>query len=206
MPIKRIGATWFDTAATFDEFLSQPNAYYSVDGGADVLIEAVTVEEYEIEGPGGVTVTAYRGSYNGTIPAGAEGVNVVLKIYDPNNENDILEYDGFTIVTDVATSVNVIPSAASAIINGGTRQFAATFYAADGLTTDNHDAVVWSVDGGGSIGSGTGLFTAGSTAGGPHTVTATAGALVDTALITVVEASTAVARNNFHQFSFAFGG
>ena len=45
----------------------------------------------------------------------------------------------------------------------------------------------WSVGGGGSI-SASGLFTAGSTAGGPFTVTATSGSVHGTASVTVTSA------------------
>jgi len=45
----------------------------------------------------------------------------------------------------------------------------------------------WSVDGGGSI-SGSGLFTAGASAGGPFTVTASSGGVNGTASVTVTSA------------------
>jgi hypothetical protein len=43
----------------------------------------------------------------------------------------------------------------------------------------------WSVSGGGSINSSTGLFTAGNIAGGPHTVTAQSGLITGTAQVTI---------------------
>src|SRR2546425_9019494 len=46
-------------------------------------------------------------------------------------------------------------------------------------------AVTWAVSGGGTIDAG-GLFTAGATTGGPHTVTASSGGVSDTASVTVV--------------------
>jgi hypothetical protein len=192
MATRRIGNTWFDSAEPFNEFLSAPNAYYSVDGGGDVLIEAVSVTPYQtIPDPDtGETRTLYQGSYNGTIPAGAEGSNVVLKIYDPNNLNDILEFTAIDVCTDVATSVMVSP-AEGVVDKLGTIQFEAIFYAADGLTTENHDAVVWSTDASGptegDIDTDTGLFTAGTENGGPYTVTTTAGALSDDGTVTVMD-------------------
>lgn len=202
MTTKRVGADWLDTDATFDEFVNPPHAYYSIDGGADVdLGEITTVEMYQ-ETQGDETVDIYRGTFNDTIPAGAVGSNVVLKIYDPVNENDKLEYDAINVCTDVATSAVVSPSSATVRINK-TRQFTVVFYAADSLPTDNHDAAVWSTDASGptegSIDEDTGLFTGGTEAGGPFTVTVTAGLLEDTANVTVVITNTG---NNTVYYSF----
>lgn len=191
MSTRRIGADWFDSAVSFDEFINAPHAYYSIDGGADQdLGEISTVETYQSD-PHPVTeetVTLYRGTFNDVIPAGAEGSSVVLKIYDPVHPDLALEYDPIDVCTDVATSIVINPATASVQV-GRTRSFSVTAYAADSLPTDNYEAVVWSVDGGGEINEDTGVFTAGDTPGGPHGVTATSGTLEDTAEVTVVQAN-----------------
>jgi len=180
---RRIGANWFDSAITFDEFVSAPHVYYSVGGGEDVeILTGLSTETYQ-DTFEEETVTLYRGSFNGAIPAGALGSSVI-KIYDPENLNDILEYDPIDVCSDAATSVVISPSTAS-VRPGRTRQFTANFYAADDLSTDNHDTAAWSVDDGGTIDKDTGLFTAGDISGGPFTITATSGLLNDTAVVNV---------------------
>lgn len=66
--------------------------------------------------------------------------------------------------------------------------------AADGLPTDNHDLPIWSTDASGemegSINGETGVFTAGTAAGGPYAVSVVAGLLTDDATVTVVEGAT----------------
>lgn len=189
---RRIGSTWFPSAVTFDDFGDVPHGWFSVDGAPDVDMGVLDVEEYQSEpnpvpGPDyGTTVTLYRGSVNPTIPPEALGPNVVYKIYVPGESFDALEYDSITVCSDVATSVSISPASATVTV-GRTRQFTASFAAADDLPTDNYDPPEWSVDGGGSINTSTGLFTAGSVAGGPHTVSVTSGGLSDTASVTIRE-------------------
>jgi hypothetical protein len=200
---RRIGNTWFASAVTFDDFGDIPHGWYSIDGAPDVDMGELTVEEYQSEpnpvpGPDyGTTVTLYRGSVNPTIPAEALGPNVVYKIYVPGESFDALEYDPITVCIDVATTVTISPASATVAI-GKTRQFTALFTAADDLPTENYDAPEWSVDGGGTI-SATGLFTAGSEAGGPHTVAVTSGGLSDTAEVTVIT-------KILSQSSYSYGG
>jgi mannose/cellobiose epimerase-like protein (N-acyl-D-glucosamine 2-epimerase family) len=90
-----------------------------------------------------------------------------------------------TSVTVNQTFTSIALSPASATVNTGeTRQFTSTArdqFAAD-LSTQ--PAFTWSVSGGGTI-SANGLFTAGTAAGGPFTVTAQSGALSGTASVTV---------------------
>jgi hypothetical protein len=124
------------------------------------------------------------------------GADVVILIRD--SEFDDIEEEAteepHVICTDIATSIVVTPPSSSVSI-GKTRQFTENIYAADGLPTTNHDAVVWTTTASGatqgSINVNTGLFTAGSAIGGPYTVTATAGAIHDDASITVRETSSA---------------
>ena len=191
MTTRRIGATWFDSAVSFNDFINAPHGYYSIDGGADVDMGELTATEYQSDPDpiSGETVTLFQGSVNPTIPAGAEGANVVYKIYDPLHPELVLEYPAIDVITDEATTVIVSPAAASVHI-GGTLEFSASFTAADGFPTDNHDTVVWTTDASGETEGGidedTGVFTGGTAAGGPYTVTATAGAINDNATVTVV--------------------
>jgi hypothetical protein len=94
---REIGSNWFDTAVEFDDFITPAvNAYYSVDGGVDILIETIYLEAYQ-ESSGGATVTLYRGEFNGTIPPGAVG-STVVKIYNPSYPDDYLEYTTIEVV------------------------------------------------------------------------------------------------------------
>jgi subtilisin family serine protease len=91
-------------------------------------------------------------------------------------------------VSQTLTSVVVSPTTAS-VATGGTQQFTATArdQFANALTTQ--PSFTWMTSGGGTV-SGTGLFTAGSTAGGPFTITATSGGKSATAQVTVTSGST----------------
>jgi hypothetical protein len=85
--------------------------------------------------------------------------------------------------TPVLTTIAVAPGSAS-VQTGGTQPFSATGLDQSGQPLSPQPAFTWSVGGGGSI-SAAGLFTAGSIAGGPFTVTATSGLLTGTASVTV---------------------
>jgi hypothetical protein len=97
-----------------------------------------------------------------------------------------------TSTTDVTvnqTLTSIVVSPASATVNpSATQHFSATGrdQFATGLTTQPD--FTWSVSGGGTI-SSSGLFTAGTTAGGPYTVTAQYGGVTGTATITVTQAT-----------------
>jgi hypothetical protein len=67
---------------------------------------------------------------------------------------------------------------------GGKKQFTATGLDQFGNPMSPQPTFTWSVSGGGTI-SSSGLFTAGSTAGGPFTVTASSGSVSGTASVTV---------------------
>ena len=83
----------------------------------------------------------------------------------------------------VLTTITVSPASAS-VQTGGTRQFTATGLDQFGNPMSPQPTFTWSVSGGGTI-SSSGLFTAGSTAGGPFTVTAASGGVSGTASVTV---------------------
>jgi len=86
------------------------------------------------------------------------------------------------------TSISVLPSLASVAVNG-TQQFTATARDQFGNPMVPQPIFTWTVGGGGTINS-SGLFTAGSTPGGPYTVTAASGGVNGTASVTVTSAGT----------------
>jgi hypothetical protein len=98
---------------------------------------------------------------------------------------------GQTNTSFVAVSVNptiaalVVAPASATVATGGSQQFTASARDQFGDPLATQPAVSWSVSGGGSI-SGSGLFTAGGSAGGPFTVTAGASGVTGTAAVTVV--------------------
>lgn len=90
------------------------------------------------------------------------------------------------------TSVAVAPSSAS-VVTGGTVQFTATARDQFGNPLSVQPAMQWSVSGGGTI-SNTGLFSAGATAGGPFSVTASSGGVTGSSSVTITAAATGTAR------------
>jgi uncharacterized protein (DUF362 family) len=97
-------------------------------------------------------------------------------------------------VAGIQTTITVSPSSAS-VNTGQTRQFTAIAYDQYGAQLSPQPTFTWTVSGGGSI-STSGLFTAGSTAGGPYTVTATSGGKSGTASVTVSSTPTTVYQIN----------
>ena len=84
----------------------------------------------------------------------------------------------------------------SATVNTGANQsFTATARDQFGTNLGTQPSFTWTVSGGGSI-SGAGLFTAGSTAGGPYTVTASSSGISGTASVTVAATPTTVYQIN----------
>src|SRR6185436_6770138 len=77
-------------------------------------------------------------------------------------------------VSQTLTSIVVTPASASVATNA-TQQFSATARDQFATALTSQPSFGWTVSGGGTI-SSSGLFTAGATAGGPFTVTATTGA------------------------------
>jgi hypothetical protein len=97
-------------------------------------------------------------------------------------------------VNQTLTSIVVSPTSAS-IATSATQQFTAT--ARDQFATNltAQPTFTWSVSGGGTI-SSTGLFIAGTIAGGPYTVTASSGGQNATASVTVMAVITPTYRIN----------
>ncbi|HEX2756010.1 MAG TPA: hypothetical protein VHM48_11130, partial [Candidatus Limnocylindrales bacterium] len=85
--------------------------------------------------------------------------------------------------TPVLTTITVAP--ANVLVQAGTtQQFTATGVDQFGQPLSPQPPFTWSVSGGGTISNG-GLFTAGSTGGGPFMMTATSGSMSGTASVTV---------------------
>ena len=97
------------------------------------------------------------------------------------------KFPGCTSSPPVLTTITVSPATAT-VPTGGTQQFTATAFDQSGVPLAAQPTFAWSVSGGGSITSSGGLFTAGSTAGGPFTVTATSASVSGTASVTVTAA------------------
>jgi hypothetical protein len=92
---------------------------------------------------------------------------------------------GMVPVTVNSTYTSIAVSPASATVSPSlTKQFTATAVDQFGTAISSQPTFTWSVSGGGTI-SSTGLFTAGSTAGGPFKVTASSGSVTGTASVTV---------------------
>ena len=87
-------------------------------------------------------------------------------------------------VNQTLTRINVVPPSASVVV-GTTQSFNATALDQFGVALASQPIFAWSVNGGGTI-SSLGLFTAGSTAGGPFTVTAASSGVNGTAIVTVI--------------------
>lgn len=87
------------------------------------------------------------------------------------------------VVSATLASVVVTPTPTSVVV-GLTRQFAASGKDQFGATLGTQPTWTWTVSGGGTI-SATGLYTAGTTPGGPFTVSAASGGVTGTASVTV---------------------
>ena len=154
------GGTKQFTAAGLDQFgqlvSPQPTFTWSVGGGGTISTSGLFTAGAAAGGP--FTVTAASGSVSGTA-----SVTVTA--------------------TPVLTTITVSPASAS-VATGATQQFSATGKDQFGNPVSPQPTFTWSVSGGGTI-SASGLFTAGSTAGGPFTVTAASGSVSGTASVTV---------------------
>jgi hypothetical protein len=94
-------------------------------------------------------------------------------------------------VSQTLTTIAVTPGSAT-VTAGATRQFTASAGDQFGVAMASQPTLAWTVSGGGTI-SSAGIFTAGSVAGGPFTVTAAAGTLSATAAVTVAASPSEVA-------------
>ena len=90
-------------------------------------------------------------------------------------------------VNQTLTTIVVAPPSASVQVNG-TQAYTANALDQFNAAMSVQPTFAWTVSGGGSINAASGLFTAGTTAGGPFTVTATSGGKSGTASVTVTNA------------------
>ena len=88
-------------------------------------------------------------------------------------------------VSQTLTSIAVSPASAS-IAPSATQQFTATARDQFGAALVAQPSLTWAVSGGPGTINGSGLYTAGATAGGPYTVSAQAGTVTGTAAVSVV--------------------
>lgn len=134
-------------------------------------------------GPSGTTFSpnGTNGSKNTTATFAAAGsytIQVAIRDGTGLTTTDTVS----VTVSQTATTLSATPADVS-VQTGGTQQFTAAVQ--DQFGQPMSATVGWSVSGGGTIDS-TGLFTAGGTPGGPHTVTATSGSASDTASVDVL--------------------
>jgi len=100
------------------------------------------------------------------------------------------------VVNQKLTRISVNP-ASSQVPTSGTQQFLATALDQFGNSLATQPSIAWSVSGGGTI-NATGGFTAGSTSGGPFTVSATSGSSVGTASVTVTSSTSTSYTTDFN--------
>jgi len=93
-------------------------------------------------------------------------------------------------VNQTLTSIVVSPASAT-VATSATQQFTASARDQFATALTAQPAMTWTVTGGGTINS-SGLFTAGTTAGGPFTVRATSGSVSGTASVTVSSTPTTI--------------
>jgi PKD repeat protein len=138
-----------------NRLIPQPTFSWSVTGGG-------TISSTGLFSAG----TSAGGPYTVKVASGSVSATASVIVYVP-----------------VLTTVSVSPASAS-VPTSGTQQFTATGKDQYGAVLAAQPAFGWKVSGGGTI-SSSGSFKAGSTAGGPYTVTATNGSVSSTASVSV---------------------
>ncbi len=152
--------------------------------GADNAGEAALSYTWSATGPAAVTFSANgtNGAKNTTATFTRAGTyTFTVSIRDVNGQSV-----GSIVTVTVAqtlTSVVVTPATAT-VVFGASQTFAASGRDQFNQVMSPQPTFTWAVSGGGTV-STTGVFTAGSTAGGPYDLTATTGALAGTARVTV---------------------
>jgi uncharacterized repeat protein (TIGR02543 family) len=113
----------------------------------------------------------------------------------------VRDLDNLTTTSSVSVTVNqiitsiIVAPTTTTVATSATQQFTATARDQFGTTFLSQPTFSWSVNGGGTMGTA-GLFTAGTTAGGPYVVTATSGGISGTAGVSVSSTPTVVYRIN----------
>src|SRR5258706_468219 len=111
--------------------------------------------------------------------AGSYGFQVTIR----DSGNQSVTSSVTVTVNQTLTSITVSPASAS-VATGATQPFTATAFDQFNQALSPQPTVTWTVGGGGTI-STAGVFSAGSTAGGPFPVTASSGGITGTASVTV---------------------
>jgi uncharacterized repeat protein (TIGR02543 family) len=148
----------------------------------------------------GTPPAAVTFSANGT-NAAKSSTATFTKAGSYNFQVTVKDQGNLTVASAIAVTVNQTPtsivvSPASATVNtSATQQFTAVERDQFATNLTTQPAFTWSVSGGGTI-NASGLFTAGTTAGGPYTVTAKSGSISGTGTVTVTLVSTPVYRLN----------
>lgn len=160
--------------------------FYYADGNDRIQPDSVKLEISHNGGGSWATIVASTpntGSYSWVV-TGPATATAIIRYSGVNNTEITANTAQFSIVAEATTTVVVTPQIAI-VAPTKTRQFTAIAYDQNGEAMISQPVFSWTVSGGGSIGALTGLFTAGATVGGPHTVTATGDAVDGTASVTV---------------------
>jgi hypothetical protein len=197
------------TSGTASVTVSQPNASPTIATPAAASPNPVTAATAVLSvlgaDDGGEANLTYTWATTGTPPAAvtfsANGTNAAKNttatftkagsyafqatVKDPGN---LTATSAVTVtVNQTLTSIVVSPSTAT-VSPSATQQLTATARDQFAANLTTQPTFTWSVSGGGTI-SSSGLFTAGTTAGGPYTVTAASGGKSGTASVTVAQST-----------------
>ena len=134
--------------------------------------------------PAGLSVNTSTGAITGT-PSASGTSSVTLSATNGGGVGTATLT--LTVSAGPIAAISVSPATA-AVASGSTQQFSAVAKDSLGNALDPQPAIAWTASGGGTI-AGNGLFTAGSSAGGPYTVTATSGSISGTATVSVLPAA-----------------
>jgi hypothetical protein len=170
---------------------ASPNPVTGVTTALSVLAadsggEAIVTYTWSATGPAAVTFSANgTNAAKNTTATLAQAGSYTLQALLQDPTGALATSSVGVTVSQTATSVTVTPASAS-VITSGSQTFTAAVKDQFGNNIPSAP-VSWSVSGGGTI-STSGVFTAGTTVGGPFTVTATYGAAHGTASVTVTAA------------------
>ncbi len=180
-------------------FAQSPSASPNPVTGKTVTLSALGADDH------GESKLKYTWSTVGPIPAGVtfsiNGKNAAKNTIATFSKTGtylfqctITDTAGLSIMDLVTVTVNqgvasltLTPGTAS-VAEGATQQFTATAFDQFGNAITTRPPLSWNVNGGGTI-SSAGLFTAGTAAGGPFTVSVSSGTVLKTASLTVTGGS-----------------
>ncbi|XHR28457.1 MAG: family 16 glycosylhydrolase [Chthoniobacteraceae bacterium] len=124
------------------------------------------------------------GAFGSYLVSGSTNIQSLFVQLSGSVETVYIDQVAFTYTPSALSSVTVQPSSAT-VTKGQTLQFTAVGRDQYGYDLVSQPTFSWNASGGGSIGSSSGLFTAGTTAGGPFVVTATSATYSGTTNVTV---------------------